>query len=492
MRQPGEELEQGRFAGSVATDQRGALARVNGDIQPAKSGVPPKPSVTSESVKIGGAAMTADLDCAGNRVNSAFTDAAEPLASHGPDRHRVFRMDRAASSPLNPALAATFSPPVMEARRWIAECDFPADRPLINLSQAAPVAPPPEPIRAEIARAALEEPDAHIYGPVLGDPELRAEIAAQWSATYGGDIAPEDVAVTVGCNQAFVAALATLAGPGDAVILPTPWYFNHRMWLEMAGVEARLLPCGEDCLPDVEAAAALWDERVKAIILVTPNNPTGAEYPPDLIANFYDLAESSGISLILDETYRDFRQSTDAPHDVFKNTDWKNTLIHLYSFSKVYRLTGHRIGALITDPARLSQAEKLLDTVTICPPRLGQRAALFGLRNMGDWVASERLEILRRGEVLRALYAERLPDWRLLSSGAYFAFIEPPSDLPSDILAERLVAEQSLLALPGTMFGPRRKDGGSGLAERTIRLAFANADDEGLAEAVRRLADFKP
>jgi len=140
-------------------------------------------------------------------------------------------MDRPALTPLNPAMAATFAPPVMEARRWIAGRAFPSERPLINLSQAAPVSPPPRPIREEIARAALEEPDAHLYGPVLGDLELRAEVAAQWSASYRAAIAPEDVAVTVGCNQAFVTAVATLAGPGDAVILTTPWYFNHRMWL---------------------------------------------------------------------------------------------------------------------------------------------------------------------------------------------------------------------------------------------------------------------
>ncbi len=401
-------------------------------------------------------------------------------------------MDRPALFPLNPAMATTFAPPVMEARRWIAGRQFPPDRPLINLSQAAPVAPPPAPIREEIARAALEDPDAHLYGPVLGDPALREEIATQWSARYGGEIAPDNVGVTVGCNQAFVAAIATIAGPGDAVILPTPWYFNHRMWLEMAGVEARLLPCGEDCLPSVAAAAELIDDRVKAIVLVTPNNPTGAEYPPSLISKFLELAECSGISLILDETYRDFHSSNGKPHHVFSVESWQNTLIHLYSFSKVFHLTGHRIGAMIADPARLEQAEKLLDTVTICPPRLGQRAALYGLRNMADWVAEERLQILHRGEILRGLFAEHLPDWRLLSSGAYFAFVETPFDVPSDVLAERLVAEQSLLMLPGTMFEPRRGEGGSGRAEHRMRLAFANADKVGLAETARRLAAFRP
>jgi aspartate/methionine/tyrosine aminotransferase len=100
----------------------------------------------------------------------------------------------------------------MEARRWIAGKAFPDDRPLINLSQAAPVDPPPEPLARAMADALIEDPAAHLYGPVLGLPELRAELAAQWSAGYGGEITPAQVAITAGCNQAFCAIMATLAG----------------------------------------------------------------------------------------------------------------------------------------------------------------------------------------------------------------------------------------------------------------------------------------
>ena len=142
--------------------------------------------------------------------------------------------------PLNPAMAATDPPPVMEARRWLQGAVFPADRPLINVSQAAPVDPPPLGLRQAIADAALNLDAAHLYGPVLGMPELRAEIAAQWSAAYGGTITPDQTAITQGCNQAFTAIMSTLAGAGDEVILPTPWYFNHKMWLDMQAVRTRV------------------------------------------------------------------------------------------------------------------------------------------------------------------------------------------------------------------------------------------------------------
>jgi aspartate/methionine/tyrosine aminotransferase len=352
------------------------------------------------------------------------------------------------------------------------------------------VDPPPEALRRVIAEAALTVPEAHLYGPVLGDPALRDAVAERWSADYGGDIAAEDVAITSGCNQAFCAALATLAGPGDEVILPTPWYFNHRMWLDMASVVTRPLPCDEAGLPDPEAARALIGPRTRAIVLVSPNNPTGAEYAPERLAAFYALCREAGLALVLDETYRDFRAAEGPAHALFSDPDWRDTLIHLYSFSKAFRLTGHRVGALIAGPAHVAQAEKFLDTVTICPNRLGQIAALEGLRSLTGWVAGERREILARRAALEAGFAEGAGGWRLRSCGAYFAYVEHPFDADSDVIAKRLVDEQSLLVLPGTMFAPRRAEGGDGAAERTLRIAFANADAGGLAETLRRLRAF--
>ena len=100
-------------------------------------------------------------------------------------------------------------------------------------------------------------------------------------------------------------------------MLPVPWYFNHKMWLDITGLETVPLPCGPGMLPDPDAARARMTPRVKAIVLVTPNNPTGAEYPPELIAEFAAIARANGAVLILDETYRDFRSRDARPHDLF-------------------------------------------------------------------------------------------------------------------------------------------------------------------------------
>ncbi|MEI2804936.1 aminotransferase [Albidovulum sp.] len=389
--------------------------------------------------------------------------------------------------PLNPLMAATEAPPVMEARRWLDGVTFPPGRPLINVSQAAPMEAPPEGLRRAIAEAALNEPAAHLYGPVLGLPALRAEIALQWSAAYGGEIAADEVAITQGCNQAFCSVIATIARAGDEVLLPTPWYFNHKMWLDMTGIGAAPLPTGPGLIPDAATAAGLITDRTRAIVLVTPNNPGGVEYPAATLRAFRDLARDRGLALILDETYRDFDSRAGAPHDLFADPDWRETLIHLYSFSKAFRLTGHRVGAIVADAARLAEVEKFLDTVAICPGQLGQIAALWGMRNLTQWVAGERAEILARRAALETGFAA-LPGWRLMGCGAFFAYAEHPFDLASPDLARRLVREAGVLLLPGTMFRPADDPAGA----REVRIAFANIGVAAIGELVRRLAAFRP
>ncbi|HUS54770.1 MAG TPA: aminotransferase [Thermohalobaculum sp.] len=395
-------------------------------------------------------------------------------------------------TPINPNLARAIDPPIMEVLGWVRATSFPPDRPLINLSQAAPVDPPPPALCQALAEAALNDPGAHLYGPVLGDTPLRDEIADRWSTIYGGQIDGSEVCITSGCNQAFCTAVATLCAPGDAVMIPVPWYFNHKMWLDMNGIEAVLIPCDEAMLPDLAAARASMKPAVKAILMITPNNPSGAEYPSSLLDAFYTLAADHNACLIVDETYRDFHSGNGAPHALFSHPDWRDVFIHLYSFSKVFHLTGHRVGAIVTGAPRLAQAEKFLDTVTICPARLGQIGALWGLRNLGDWVAAERDEILSRKRTLLAEFTQHLPQWKLRGVGAYFAYVEPPFDMPSNVLARKLVEQQSLLTLPGTMFAPAATDDQNWGGERQLRIAFANVDAAGIAEMRRRLTAFRP
>lgn len=385
---------------------------------------------------------------------------------------------------LNPAILATDAPPIPEARRWLEGVTFPPDRPLLDVSQAAPVDPPPLALRQAIADAALNDPNAHLYGPVLGLGDLRAELAADWSRHYSGEIRIEQVAITAGCNQAFVAVMSALAAPGDEVILPTPWYFNHKMWLDMTGVRTVALPTGHGMIPDADRAAELISPRTRAIVLVSPNNPTGAEYPAQTLAAFRDLARRHGIALVIDETYRDFHSHPGAPHDLLTDPDWHDTVIDLYSFSKTYRLTGHRVGAIIAAEKTLRQIEKFQDTAIICASMLGQKAALWGMRNLSQWVAQERAEILDRRAAVEQHFAP-LAGWDILGLGAYFAFVSHPFDASSADVAQRLVRDAGILALPATMFAPDDDP----IREKGLRIAFANIDRNRIGELAHRLSD---
>ncbi len=222
-------------------------------------------------------------------------------------------------------------------------------------------------------------------------------------------------------------------------------------------------------------------------MLVSPNNPGGVEYPAETLTAFRDLARAHGLALIVDETYRDFDSRSGRPHDLFSDPAWDDTLIQLYSFSKAYRLTGHRVGAIVAAPARLAEVEKFLDTVAICPSQLGQIGALWGMRNLSQWVAGERDEILARRRAMEQGF-DALQGWKLLGCGAYFAYVEHPFDMASDALCKRLVDDCAILMLPGTMFQPE----GSEAGRRQIRIAFANVDAAGIAEMFRRLSAFRP
>ena len=127
--------------------------------------------------------------------------------------------------------------------------------------------------------------------------------------------------------------MIALCRSGDEVILPTPWYFNHEMILKQLGISLVPLPSQPPSfLPSISLAQSLVTSKTKAIVLVTPNNPTGAVYPKELLKEFSSLAMEKNLALVLDETYREFVDGR--PHDLFSETQWRQYLIHLFSFSK--------------------------------------------------------------------------------------------------------------------------------------------------------------
>ena len=377
-------------------------------------------------------------------------------------------------------------PPVLEVKNWLSNPDLQPSKPLIDVSQAAPTEPPPEKMLEFMANKILCDNAVNTYGPVLGLDELRESLASKWSRQYQGKVSKENVAVTSGCNQAFCASISSFTSENDEVIIPTPWYFNHHMWLQMAGVKSIPLETDANMNPILEKAEALITDRTRAIVLVSPNNPSGAIYSNQLLQKFFDLCKSNQIRLIIDETYKDFHPNASQPHTLLENNNWDQVLTILYSFSKTYRMTGHRIGALLTSKENLIEIEKALDTFTVCPPQLGQYAANWGLNNLEAWAAERRTEILQRAKHFSEKFQPlSAAGWSLRGCGAYFAFVEHPFEDESNILAPLILRDQGILLMPGTMFYPKHNPLGS----RSFRIAFANIDKYKISTLLERLKD---
>jgi aspartate/methionine/tyrosine aminotransferase len=381
---------------------------------------------------------------------------------------------------LNPLLVDTGTPPIPEAQAWLR--DYGGGRgPAIDLSQAVPGYPAHPEMLARLGEAASTSAAA-AYGPILGDEALREAYAAHAGALYGAGIRAAEVALTAGCNLAFVVAMMALARSGDAVLLPSPWYFNHQMTLRMLGIEARPLPCAPDAgfVPDPEEAARLLDARVRAIVLVTPNNPTGAVYPPATVEAFATLCRKRGIRLVVDETYRDFlADASQPPHDLFRG-DWRGHVLQLYSFSKSYCIPGHRAGAIVADDTILAEIAKALDCLQICAPRPAPLVLPWAIPALAGWRETNRMEIAARAAAFVAAFT-KLPDWRIDSIGAYFAYVRHPgAGAAAARVAEALATQRGVLALPGPYFGPGQ-DG-------HLRIAFANAGIDRIGLLAERLA----
>jgi len=381
----------------------------------------------------------------------------------------------------NPLVKTLAAPPIPEVQAWKRDYDGHLG-PLIDLSQAVPGYPPHPDMLRWLGEAA-SSPSMAGYGDIEGEPELRSAYAEWVSEIYAAHVKPGNIHITSGCNQAFMAAMMAIAGPGDTVLLTNPCYFNHETTLAMSGVKVGYVDCHaqDGFLPTPEAVEAMIRDGVRALAIVTPNNPTGATYPAGLLQVLFDLCRKHGIWLILDETYRDFLPlDAGSPHGLFSNPGWQDNLIGLYSFSKSFCIPGHRVGAITGGEALVTQIAKVMDNLQICAPRPPQAALAKAIPALGEWRRANTLEIAARSAALTEVMAS-VQGWDVAALGAYFAFVRHPFADPSAFdAARRLARESGVITIPGSFFG-------NGL-ERYLRVAFANADVATIRQLGKRFA----
>lgn len=354
----------------------------------------------------------------------------------------------------------------------------------IDLSQAIPDYAPADGM-VEFLKSRMSEAATSLYTLDEGMLSVRQAVCRRYERVYGASIGSGNICLTNGASQAFWLAMVTLCSHGDEVIMQNPTYFDYGMALHMQGVKRVYAPFDERTggLPDAAVIEKLITPGTKAIILVSPCNPTGLVIPPEVIESIRRLAEAHGIALVIDETYADFIPGGNAPHGLFTKEDWGDHFVHIMSFGKSYAMTGYRAGLLAASEKFIHQALKCQDTMAICQPTPTQIALEYALDHLDDWVAEKRAMMEGRHDCFKQLFQNGVNGFRLITSGAFFAFLKHPCTGSSawDV-SRRLVEECGLVTLPGEIFGP----GLSGY----LRLAFGNIEQDDLVEAVDRFEHF--
>ncbi|MBR5145680.1 MAG: pyridoxal phosphate-dependent aminotransferase [Clostridia bacterium] len=323
---------------------------------------------------------------------------------------------------------------------------------------------------------ALENNHTH-YCPNTGIKELREKVALFEKEKNNLNYTADEVMITNGSTEALCCALFTMLQPGDEVIIPTPAFLLYEMIITYAGAKAVFMDMSDN---DFQISKEMLDQYVtdktKAIILTSPNNPSGTIFNQDTLQNVYDKVKGKDIFVICDECYNQLVYTPTQPKSFCHFEDLKDQIIVCQSFSKPYSMTGWRLGYMLAPTYIIEHAQKAHQFMTVSAVTFIQYAGMEAL----NFDVSEFTEIYRK----RRDYAyDRLVKMGMeviKPDGTFYIF---PSikkfGMTSMEFCTRLLDEQKTVIIPGIAFG----------AEGNVRLSFA-VDDNTLEKALDRLEIF--
>jgi aspartate/methionine/tyrosine aminotransferase len=333
----------------------------------------------------------------------------------------------------------------------------------------------------EAARRAGDDLPTHQYGAVEGTAALREALAAKLRGENRIAVGPEHrVVVTAGGNMAFLNAILAVADVGDEILLQTPYYFNHDMAIGMAGCRTVCVPTDDQYQLRLDAIERAITPRTRAVVTVSPNNPTGAVYPEAALRAVNDLCRARGLYHVHDEAYESFTYGGIRPFAAGAIEGSSTHTISLYSFSKAYGFAGWRIGYMVIPEHLAVAVRKIQDTNLICPPMVSQAAALGALEAGAGYCREKTRGLSEVREIARRAFGEITSFCAApMTEGAFYLFLRLSSPLEPLALVERLVREHRVAAIPGTAFGVA--------AGCTLRVAFGALEKETAAEGIGRL-----
>lgn len=339
--------------------------------------------------------------------------------------------------------------------------------------------PPPESLVAIGAMAT--NPELHKYQAVHGIPELLRVIAEKLRSENGIEAERGSrIVVTAGGNMAFINAMLAIADAGDELILQTPYYFNHEMALTMANCKAVLVPTDANYQLQVDRIAAAITPRTRAVVTISPNNPSGAVYSEAALRAVNDLCRERGIYHISDEAYEYFTYAPARHFSPGSLPGAEKHTISLYSLSKAYGFASWRIGFMVIPEHLFEAVNKIQDTILICPPVVSQLAAA-GAMQVGAGYCKTQVERLVEVRELVGAELRKLGDRAVIppADGAFYYFLKLDTPMKPLALVERLVKEHRVAAIPGNAFG--MEDG------CYLRVAYGALEKETVKEGIGRL-----
>lgn len=248
--------------------------------------------------------------------------------------------------------------------------------------------------------------DIVAYGDSDGDIELRKAIVEYYKG-IGVEISAEDVLITTGGSEALLFSFMTLCDPGDELIVPEPYYTNVHSFARMANVSIVSVTSvleSNFALPSLSMIEEKITSRTRAILLNSPNNPTGHIYTPKELETILKMCVKHDIFLIVDEVYREFCYDGKTFTSILKYTEYADRVICVDSFSKRFSMCGARVGALISKNRNVIRETLKLSQARLCPPAVEQYAALAALSAPASYIEDVKREYEnRRNYIVKAL-----------------------------------------------------------------------------------------
>lgn len=394
---------------------------------------------------------------------------------------------------LSDRVAALHISPIRRVAGLLAEAN--RKKEIISFGGGAPSLPPPEEVSAEIARRISEDPQGTCsYTGTRGFLELRRLVAEDWAKTQDAAYKPEnEVIMTDGASEGIFCTFLTIFNKNDEVIVTDPTYLGYLEAAQLAGARLRKLEVNveDGYQPDLEMLKSLITRRTKAIILLSPDNPTGRIVRSNFVEGLMDLAVDHEFWVVNDATYRNIVYGKVVQPKITALPGAHERVVSVGSFSKEASVPGLRLGYALGPPEIIDGMEKVKQYMSLAPNTLSQYAVLRFLS--GDVKERYLRDIViptyvRRRDCMERCIKEHLPDAKTAKpDGAFYFLVDmrrylTAMDRDEEDFCNRLLYRKSVVVIPGSFFGDR----GAG----HVRMTFVSEPEERIEVGVKRMAEY--